>query len=91
VRELENEVAKAVLLLERGEALDLPHLSPRVVATERPETDPLTLEDAVRRAEREAFAVAQAAAGGDPARAMDLLGIARTTYYRKLRELAPGD
>jgi DNA-binding NtrC family response regulator len=89
VRELENEIAQAVLLLERGEPLDLQHLSARVRGAGR--VDDLTLEAAVRRAERESFAVALAAAEGDPARAMDLLGLARTTYYRKLRELELGE
>ncbi len=88
VRELENEIAKAVLLLEGGEPLDLHHLSERVRGEAPPQADPLTLEEAVRRAEREAFAVAQAAAEDDPVRAMELLGVARTTYYRKLKELA---
>ena len=90
IRELQNEIAKAALLLEPGEPLDLQHLSERV---RRPpgETGPpavsLTLDEVVQRAEREAFAVALAAAGGDAARAMALLGVSRTTYYRKLKEL----
>jgi DNA-binding NtrC family response regulator len=92
VRELENEIAKAVLLMEEGEPLDLAHLSRRVRA--EVETDatclPLSLEDSVRRAETEAFRVAQAAAQGDPARAMELLGVSRATYYRRLRELGLG-
>jgi transcriptional regulator of acetoin/glycerol metabolism len=44
----------------------------------------------VGRAEREAFAVALAATQGDAARAMEILGISRTTYYRKLKELGLG-
>lgn len=93
IRELQNEIAKAALLLERGEALDLQHLSERVrrsVGAEPPAAA-LTLEETVLRAEREAFAVALAAAGGDPARAMELLGISRTTWYRKLKELGIGE
>ena len=93
VRELQNEVAKAALLLEGGEALDLQHLSDRL---RHPPGAPgesaspsvsLTLDETVQRAEREAFAVALAAAGGDAARAMAILGVSRTTYYRKLKEL----
>jgi len=89
VRELQNEIAKAVLLLEHGEPLDLPHLSERVRRPPGESSQPadLTLEETVRRAERQAFAVALAAAGGDAAQAMELLGVSRTTYYRKVKEL----
>jgi transcriptional regulator with PAS, ATPase and Fis domain len=90
VRELQNEIAKAALLLEPGEPLDLQHLSPRIRAAESAPPAPLTLEETVRRAEREAFAVALAAAEGDAGRAMELLGVSRTTYYRKLKELDLG-
>ncbi len=94
VRELQNEIAKAALLLEPGEALDLQHLSERVRRPPEGSTvapaAALTLEEAVARAEREAFAVALAAAGGDAGRAMDLLGVSRTTWYRKLKESRPG-
>ncbi len=86
VRELQNEIAKAALLLEPGEPLDLQHLSPRL-RLESGAPPPLTLEETVRRAEREAFAVALAAAQGDAAQAMELLGVSRTTYYRKVKEL----
>ncbi|MFL6195430.1 MAG: sigma 54-interacting transcriptional regulator [Thermoanaerobaculia bacterium] len=88
VRELQNEIAKAALLLESGEPLDVSQLSSRVRAPEGAEiASPLTLDETVRRAEREAFAVALAATEGDAARAMELLGVSRTTYYRKVKEL----
>ena len=89
VRELQNEIAKGALLLEPGEPLDLRHLSPRI----RPEAGsppPMTLDETVRRAEREAFAVALAAAQGDAVQAMEILGVSRTTYYRKVKELGLG-
>jgi DNA-binding NtrC family response regulator len=89
VRELQNEIAKGALLLEPGEPLDLPHLSPRL----RPEAGsppPMTLDETVRRAEREAFVVALAAAQGDAVQAMEILGVSRTTYYRKVKELGLG-
>jgi len=92
VRELQNEIAKAALLLEPGEPLDLSHLSARLRKKpgERASSPPLTLELAVQSAERKAFAVALAAAQGDAVRAMELLGVAKTTYYRKLKELGLG-
>ena len=89
VRELQNEIAKAALLLEPGEPLDLHHLSPRV-RQEPAAPHSLTLEETVRQAEREAFTVALAATEGDAQRAMELLGVSRTTYYRKLKELGLG-
>jgi DNA-binding NtrC family response regulator len=89
VRELQNEIAKAALLLEPGEPLDLHHLSHRV-RQEPAASTALALDETVRRAEREAFAVALAAAEGDAHRAMELLGVSRTTYYRKLKELGLG-
>ncbi len=90
IRELQNEIAKSALLLEAGEPLDLQHLSERVRRPPGESAPPaltLTLDEVVQRAEREAFAVALAATGGDAARAMTLLGVSRTTYYRKLKEL----
>ncbi|HET9229211.1 MAG TPA: sigma 54-interacting transcriptional regulator [Thermoanaerobaculia bacterium] len=90
VRELQNEIAKATLLLEHGEPLGLQHLSDRVRASaSRPPL--LTLEEAVRHAEREAFSVALSAAGGDAGCAMELLGVSRTTWYRKVKELGLGE
>jgi transcriptional regulator with PAS, ATPase and Fis domain len=91
VRELQNEIAKGVLLLEPGEPLDVQHLSGRVRALARVEQGArpslLTLDEAVRRAEREAFSVALASSGGDAPCAMEILGVSRTTWYRKLKEL----
>jgi DNA-binding NtrC family response regulator len=93
VRELQNEIAKGALLLEPGEPLDLHHLSPRIRGSgSHSDIAPasLHLDEVVGRAEREAFAVALAATQGDAARAMEILGISRTTYYRKLKELGLG-
>ena len=90
VRELQNEIAKAALLLEPGEPLDLHAPLAAAPRLAEAQASSLTLDETVRRAEREAFAVALAAAGGDAARAMELLGVSRTTYYRKLKELGLG-
>jgi DNA-binding NtrC family response regulator len=95
VRELQNEIAKAALLLEPGDPLDVRHLSERIRALARAEqgTRPplLTLDETVRRAEREAFSVALASSEGDAACAMEILGVSRTTWYRKLKELGLGE
>ena len=91
VRELQNEIAKAALLLEPGEPLDVGHLSERIRVLARAEHGArpplLTLDQAVRRAEREAFSVALASSEGDAACAMEILGVSRTTWYRKLKDL----
>jgi len=89
IRELRHQIAAAVLLLEPGEPLSIEHLSPDVRAAldGSPPGPPLGLEHAVHRAEREAFQVALSTAGGDPAVARRLLGVGKTTYYRKLKEL----
>ena len=92
VRELQNEIAKATLLLEQGEPLGLQHLSDRVRGAASGNRTPLlTLEETVRQAEREAFSVALSAAGGDAGCAMELLGVSRTTWYRKVKELGLGE
>jgi transcriptional regulator with PAS, ATPase and Fis domain len=90
VRELQNEIAQAALQRHPGEALDLCHLSLRLRGGKGEEARSLALHEAVARAEREAFAIALAAAEGDATRAMELLGVSRTTYYRKLKELGLG-
>jgi hypothetical protein len=51
---------------------------------------PLSLQDAVRRAERDAYLAALARAGGDPGRAAEMLGVSRTTCQKKLKDLGVG-
>jgi hypothetical protein len=48
---------------------------------------PYSLQDAVQRAERDAFLAALDRAGGDQARAAELLGVSRTTCQKKLKDL----
>ncbi len=89
VRELKNVIARAVLMLEPGEPLDLHHLSERLRGT-RPQAPPLSLAEALAEAERRAFRTALSAAAGDAGRAMELLDLPRSTYYRKIKELGAG-
>ncbi|WP_457670425.1 sigma 54-interacting transcriptional regulator [Thiolapillus sp.] len=86
IRELRNEMERAVLLLDPGEPLDQGHFSTRILSKKQPATD-LSLEHAVRKAEREAFRIALAVTDGDPGKAMEILGLSRTSYYRKLKQL----
>ncbi len=86
IRELRNEIERAVILLDSGQPLDVVHFSKRLQSVGG-QQNCLTLENAVRRAEREAFNIALATAKGDPQQAMQLLGLSRTSYYRKLKQL----
>ncbi|HLY62863.1 MAG TPA: helix-turn-helix domain-containing protein, partial [Terriglobia bacterium] len=84
VRELENSIQRA-LVLGNGpviQAEDLP--SPLLYYSPRNEQadHPLSLKEL----ERQAIAKALQAAGGSPVRAAKLLGIGKTTIYRKLKE-----
>jgi transcriptional regulator with AAA-type ATPase domain/pSer/pThr/pTyr-binding forkhead associated (FHA) protein len=85
IRELRQVVEGAVALLDDGEALDLMHLPPEI-AGDAPRRDDLTLERRLFAAERDALVTALAAAGGQHARAWRLLGVGKTSFYKKLRE-----
>jgi DNA-binding NtrC family response regulator len=95
IRQLQNEIVKATLLLEPGERLGPEHLSFAAAENRLSAGDgkgpgaeaPLSLAAAVAKAEREAFEIARLIADGDPALARAILGISRTSYYRKLKEL----
>ena len=90
VRQLQNEIYKATLLLEKGEVLGPEHLLAGELQDEPAKAGghpPLSLAAAVFKAERDAFEVARLLANGDPASAREILGISRTSYYRRLKEL----
>jgi DNA-binding NtrC family response regulator len=96
VRELRQAVEGATALLADGEALDATHLPARLrQAGELAAAEPRapvcaatgTLADAVAQAERAALLGALAAAGDDPEVAWTQLGIGKTTFYKKLKEL----
>jgi len=84
VRELENCVQRA-MALGSGPVLQLKDLPPVLLGNLKAKgepNDPHTLEDLERRAILNALDTA----GGDRQRAAKLLGIGKTTIYRKLKE-----
>ena len=86
VRELRNEMARAALLLDAHQALGLQQLSERLRTEAGAETN-LSLDQALLRAEQRAFAVALAAAQNDHNKAMTLLRLTRSSYFRRLRAI----
>jgi transcriptional regulator with PAS, ATPase and Fis domain len=92
VRELEHEVRRLAHLVSDGGAVESSMLAERLLAPgpegeENPAVASLRLEDHVREAERRAIVQALEHAGGSQRQAARLLGIARSTLLRKLREL----
>ncbi|MEZ4320479.1 MAG: sigma-54 dependent transcriptional regulator [Myxococcota bacterium] len=86
VRELRN-IVEAALALGSGSALTMDDLPPEL----RGEAPPSALSEvgsAVRQQERAELVSALAKAGGNRTRAAELLGVSRTTLWRRLRELA---
>ena len=99
VRELRQAVHSATALLSDGDVLDRQHLPARlrgagsaasVLVDNLSDEAPITLAEAVAQAESDAIARAIEATDGDVERAWTLLGIGKTTYYKKLKELGIG-
>jgi DNA-binding NtrC family response regulator len=83
IRQLEREMARAALFIEDGELLETRHLSVTSVVPTGDRTLQETLADFERREIRRALAVAD----GDTAAAAALLGIARSSLYRRIKDL----
>lgn len=101
VRELRQAVESATALLADGETLDSRHLPARLRGATRSDSDDesarfdaehgvVRLADAVASAEHRALLRAISAADGDAEAARGLLGIGKTTYYKKLKEHGVG-
>ncbi|MGD9906062.1 MAG: sigma 54-interacting transcriptional regulator [Vicinamibacterales bacterium] len=86
IRQLEHEMARAVLFLEDGEVLDTARLHPAILAGGRP-TASGSLDQARATAERDEIVSALQAHKGDVAAAAARLGISRATAYRRLKTL----
>ncbi len=86
IRQLEHEMARAVLFLEDGEVLDTARLHPAVLAgaTSR-RAGSGSLDDVRAAAERDEIVTALHAHRGDVAAAAARLGISRATAYRRLK------
>ena len=90
VRELRNVVERAMVLGD-GITIDLDDLPPELLhsAPAGPTAAPIVAGTVrtLEQLERDAIAAALDATGGNKARAAALLGIDRTTLYRKLKDL----
>jgi len=86
VRQLENEMARAVLFLEDGELLDTGRLGDDVRQA-RTHAGGATLAEVLERVERDEIVRALAAANDTVDEAAARLGISRATLYRRMKAL----
>lgn len=91
VRELRNVIERA-LVLGDGPVLELDDLPPELLhaAPATPLVDPNVVVRPLAELEREAIVTALSATSGNKARAAALLGIDRTTLYRKIKDYEIG-
>lgn len=86
IRQLKNEIARAVLFLERGELLDSARLSPMIRGQEPLQTG-TSLTQILETVERDEIIAALGACGGDTAATAERLQISRPTLYRRIKGL----
>ena len=95
VRQLKNEIQRAVAWSAPGGFIELAHLSPEISASRLPSQAPLlrpargaaNLAAAVEQLERDLIQAALDRAGGNISEAARLLGLTRRGLYLKLRRL----
>ncbi|PWS39009.1 sigma-54-dependent Fis family transcriptional regulator [Falsiroseomonas bella] len=90
IRELRNRIERAVALAE-GEELKAADLFPEAALEPPPAATPATLDTALGDAARAAIRDALRRSGGSRAGAAQLLGISRTTLWKRMRELGLGE
>ncbi len=92
LRQLEREMARAALFVDDGQLLETRHLQPAISSEAR--CSPKTLAEILEEVERREIVRALEVADGDTAQAAQALGIARSTLYRRMKDLGaspPGD
>lgn len=86
IRQLQNEIARAVLFLEDGELLDSRRLSPSLRGGDL-ESEDLSLSAVLERAEHRELCRALRHCSGNAAEAAKRLQISRATLYRRMKAL----
>ncbi|MCP4659839.1 MAG: FHA domain-containing protein [bacterium] len=86
IRQLKNEIARAVLFLEDRELLDTSRLSPAIRGAEHAEGGS-SLAKILETVERDEIMAALTACAGDTAAAAEHLRISRPTLYRRIKNL----
>jgi DNA-binding NtrC family response regulator len=98
VRQLKNEIQRAVAMSAPGGTIEAPHLSPEISATRVPTTSGTStaartprvaanLATAIEEVERELIQAALNESGGNISQAARVLGLTRRGLYLKLRRL----
>jgi transcriptional regulator with AAA-type ATPase domain len=89
IRQLEKEMARAVLFLEDGDLLDSARLGSALQqqASSPGTRGPTRLADTLERVERDEILATLKACSGDVAQAADALGLGRSTLYRRMKAL----
>jgi Nif-specific regulatory protein len=87
VRELRNEIERAVAVAEDGRPIGLEHLSPRLLGnvSSSCRSHPGNLKDRVEALERTLIVDALKACGGNQTKAADLLGLSRYGLAKKIK------
>ncbi|HLG54350.1 MAG TPA: sigma 54-interacting transcriptional regulator [Vicinamibacterales bacterium] len=87
IRQLENEISRAVLFLEQDDLLDTIRLSPAIASGRAAVEQSGRLEDRLAAVERREIADALERSGGDVEATAETLGMSRATLYRRMKTL----